>query len=56
MLKFYNEILKPLFETQVMPMISEIVESEVERMEIKGKYTCNDIVSMLDKIHSKILT
>lgn len=56
MFKFFNEILKPLFERQMLPMVGEIVENEVERVEIKGKFTCDDIVSIFDKIHQKIMT
>jgi hypothetical protein len=46
----FNEIVRPTFEREIFSVIKEVVEHYMNDVDIKGKYSVDDVLSMLDKI------
>ena len=51
---FYLEVLKPVIEKQILPLISEIVESIVSTWELRKPCNLDDVEDLLETIHEKV--
>ena len=51
---FYLEVLKPVIEKQILPLISDIVESIVSAWELRKTCNLDDVEELLETIHEKV--
>ena len=53
----FDLIFKKVFTEEIFPNgVTEIVESEMRRLDIKAKYTLQDIKNVIDSIHSRFMS